>query len=48
MHAKTPTSSPPKKVAKKGLKKSSLKAIKKKATKESSRGPIEDAKAIDK
>ena len=48
MDTKTPTSSTFKKASKKGLKKSSLKAIKKKATKESSRGPIEDAKAIDK
>ena len=42
MDTKTPASSAPKKA----LKKSSLKAIKKKAAKESSRGPIEDAIAI--
>ena len=37
-----------KKASKKGLKKFSLKTIKKKAAKESSRGPIEDTKAINK
>ena len=37
-----------KKASKKGLKKFSLKAIKKKAIKESFRGPIEDTEAIDK
>ena len=46
MDTKTPTSPAPKKASKKRLKKSSSKAIKKKA-KESSRGPTEDAKAID-
>ncbi|XTI91411.1 hypothetical protein V2W45_1333375 [Cenococcum geophilum] len=48
LDTKTPASPTPKKASKKGLKKSSLKAIKKKAAKESSREPIEDAKAIDK
>jgi len=48
LDTKTPTTPTLKKASKKGLKKSSLKAIKKKAAKESSRGPIEDAKAIDK
>ena len=48
MDTKTPTSPAPKKASKKGLKKSSLKAIKKKAAKENSRGPAEDAKAVDK
>ena len=44
MDNKTPASP----TFKKALKKSSSKAIKKKATKGSSRGPIEDALAIDK
>jgi len=48
LDTKTSTTSTPKKASKKGLKKSSLKAIIKKATKESSGGPIEDTKAIDK
>ena len=47
MDTKTPTSPTSKKASKKCLKKSSLKVLKKKAAKESSRGPIEDAKAID-
>ena len=48
MDTKTSTSPAPKKTSKKHLKKSSLKVLKKKATKKSSRGPVEDAKAIDK
>ena len=48
LNNKTPISFTSKKASKKGLKKSSLKAIKKKATKGSSGGPIEDALAINK
>jgi len=47
LDTKTSTSSTPKKCSKKGLEKSSLKAIKKKAVKESFRRPIEDTKAVD-
>ena len=48
MDNKTLASPAPKKAFKQGLKKSSLKAIKKKAIKGSSRGPTEDALAVDK
>ena len=48
MDAKTPASLAPKKAFKKGSKKSSSKAIKKKAAKESFRGLVEDAEAINK
>ena len=48
MDTKTSASPAPKKASKKCLKKSSLKVLKKKTAKESSGGPAEDAKAVDK